>query len=217
VWDPATEERIGQNRGRVRGGHRSGGRRSQFGAARLARRQLSPAAELLHEVSRQVMAARPLVAEMLTREMGKPYKESFDEVAWSASAIDYYAEIARHENAKCWAPPWMANFISPPGSPRRGRDHPAVQLSACLLCWQAAAALASRQCLIIKPSDLTTLTTLQSSLRRRTSPGWCKSSPGRRRRQALGRALRHPHGGLHRQHRDRTPVAETCGRLYKRH
>jgi hypothetical protein len=39
-------------------------------------------AELLLEVSRQVMAARPLVAEMLTREMGKPYKESFDEVAW---------------------------------------------------------------------------------------------------------------------------------------
>ena len=30
----------------------------------------------------------------------KPYKESFDEVAWSASAIDYYAEIARHENGK---------------------------------------------------------------------------------------------------------------------
>jgi acyl-CoA reductase-like NAD-dependent aldehyde dehydrogenase len=31
----------------------------------------------------------------------------------------------------------------------------------CLLCWQAAAALASGNAVIIKPSDLTTLTTLQ--------------------------------------------------------
>ena len=33
----------------------------------------------------------------------------------------------------------------------------------CLLCWQAAAALASGNAVIIKPSELTTLTTLDSS------------------------------------------------------
>ena len=39
-------------------------------------------AELLHEASRAMRQARATVAEMLTREMGKPYKESADEVIW---------------------------------------------------------------------------------------------------------------------------------------
>ena len=47
---------------------------------------------------------RALIAEMLTREMGKPYKESADEVTWSASATDYYAEIARHELGRVSGP-----------------------------------------------------------------------------------------------------------------
>src|SRR6202049_5182741 len=119
-------------------------------------------AELLHEVARRVMAGGPLGAEMLTREMGKPYKESFDEVAWSASAIDYYAEIARHENGKVL------------GSAADGQFHFTTKdplgvvvillpfnYPLCLLCWQAAAAIASGNAVIIKPSDLTSLTTLQ--------------------------------------------------------
>ena len=44
-----------------------------------------------------MVANRPRVDEMLTRETGKPYKESIDEASWSASATDYYAEVARHE------------------------------------------------------------------------------------------------------------------------
>jgi acyl-CoA reductase-like NAD-dependent aldehyde dehydrogenase len=96
VVDPATEERVGQvadatadDVGRA------------VAAANTAQRVWRKVnhhrrAELLHEVARRVMADRALVAEMLTREMGKPYKESWDEVGWSASAIDYYAEIARH-------------------------------------------------------------------------------------------------------------------------
>ena len=94
--------------------------------------------------------------------MGKPYKESFDEVGWSASAIDYYAEIARHENGKVL------------GSAVDGQFHFTTKdplgvvviilpfnYPLCLLCWQAAAALASGNAVIIKPSELTTLTTLQ--------------------------------------------------------
>ncbi len=57
-------------------------------------------AELLHEAAAELRRIRPVVAEMLTREMGKPYKESFDEVSWSITAIDYYAEAARYENGK---------------------------------------------------------------------------------------------------------------------
>jgi betaine-aldehyde dehydrogenase len=99
---------------------------------------------------------------MLTREMGKPYKESMYEAAWAATALDYYAEVARHENGRVLGPTvdgqlhfttkepvGVAVIILPFNYP------------LCLLCWQAGAALASGNAVIIKPSELTTLTTLQ--------------------------------------------------------
>lgn len=119
-------------------------------------------AELLHEVARRVVVARPVVSEMLTREMGKPFKESMDEASWSASVIDYYAQIARHEAGKV-----LGNNVD-------GQFHFTTKeplgvvvivlpfnFPLCLLCWQAAAALASGNAVIIKPSELTTLTTLE--------------------------------------------------------
>ena len=153
-----------------------------------------------------MIADRPLVAEMLTREMGKPYKESFDEVGWSASAIDYYAEIARHENGKVL------------GSAVDGQFHFTTKdplgvvviilpfnYPLCLLCWQAAAALASGNAVIIKPSELTTLTTLEFVEAFDALPSGLVQviTGGGARRQATGGASRHPHGGLHRRHRDR--------------
>src|SRR3712207_8448949 len=35
------------------------------------------------------------LAEIMTREGGKPFIENHDEVGWAASSFDYYAEIAR--------------------------------------------------------------------------------------------------------------------------
>ena len=100
VTDPATEQRLGQiadaNPSEIDEAVQTANTAQRSWRSVNHHRR----AELLHEVSRRMIADRPLVAEMLTREMGKPYKESFDEVAWSASAIDYYAEIARHENGK---------------------------------------------------------------------------------------------------------------------
>ena len=189
VTDPATEQRLGQI---------ADASPSEIDdaveAANAAQRSWRSVnhhrrAELLHEVSRRVMADRPLVAEMLTREMGKPYKESFDEVAWSASAIDYYAEIARHENGKVL------------GSAVDGQFHFTTKdplgvvviilpfnYPLCLLCWQAAAALASGNAVIIKPSDLTTLTTLQFHRCIRCASRRSGAGAHRRRRcrQALG-------------------------------
>jgi acyl-CoA reductase-like NAD-dependent aldehyde dehydrogenase len=119
-------------------------------------------AELLHEAARAMRQARASVAEMLTREMGKPYKESADEVIWSATATDYYAEIARHEAGKVLGPTVDNQFHFTTKEPLGvvviilPFNYP-----LCLLCWQAAAALASGNAVIIKPSDLTTLTTLK--------------------------------------------------------
>jgi betaine-aldehyde dehydrogenase len=219
VWDPATEQRIGQVAEAT-----ADDVDQAVAAANAAQRSWRNVnhhrrAELLHEVSRQVMAARPLVAEMLTREMGKPYKESFDEVAWSASALDYYAEIARHENGKVL------------GSAVDGQFHFTTKdplgvvviilpfnYPLCLLCWQAAAALASGNAVIIKPSDLTTLTTLQFIAAFDALPGGLVqvvTGGG-----AVGKRLvEHPDthmvaftGGIE----TGRVVAETCGRLYKR-
>lgn len=219
VWDPATEERVGQI------ADATAMDIDQAVAAAEAAQRTWPKvnhhrrAELLHEVSRNVLAARPLVAEMLTREMGKPYKESFDEVAWSASAIDYYAEIARHENGKVL------------GSAVDGQMHFTTKdplgvvviilpfnYPLCLLCWQAAAALASGNAVIIKPSDLTSLTTLQFIAAFDSLPaGLVQVLTGG---GAVGKRLvEHPDthmvaftGGIETGRN----VAETCGRLYKR-
>src|SRR5271155_860999 len=162
VFDPATEERIGE----IAEGTAEDVARA-VAAANTAQRSWRKVnhhrrAELLHEVARGMMGDRALVAEMLTREMGKPYKESHDEVGWSASAIDYYAEIARHENGKVLGPAVDGQFHFTTKDPLGvvviilPFNYP-----LCLLCWQAAAALASGNAVIIKPSDLTTLTTLE--------------------------------------------------------
>ena len=219
VIDPATEERIGEIADAT-----SDEIAQAVTAANAAQRAWRTVnyhrrAELLHEVARRVMADRPLVAEMLTREMGKPYKESFDEVAWSASAIDYYAEVARHENGKVLGATVDGQFHCTTKDPLGvvviilPFNYP-----LCLLCWQAAAALASGNAVIIKPSDLTSLTTLQFIAAFDALPGGLVqvvTGGG-----AAGKQLvEHPDthmvaftGGIETGRR----IAETCGRLYKR-
>ena len=97
-------------------------------------------AERMHEVAARMREMTPLLSEMLTREMGKPYKECADEVDWSASAIDYYAEIGRHDCGRVV------------GSNIDGQFHYTVKepmgvvvtilpfnFPFVLLCWEAAA------------------------------------------------------------------------------
>lgn len=219
VIDPATEDRIGEI------AESAPSEIDQaVAAANTAQRawrhvNYHRRAELLHEVSRRVIADRPLVAEMLTREMGKPYKESFDEVGWSASAIDYYAEIARHENGKVL------------GSAVDGQFHFTTKdplgvvviilpfnYPLCLLCWQAAAALASGNAVIVKPSELTTLTTLQFVAAFDALPAGLVqviTGGGAAAKLLVEHSATHMvafTGGIETGRR----VAETCGRLYKR-
>jgi acyl-CoA reductase-like NAD-dependent aldehyde dehydrogenase len=162
VIDPATEEVIGELVEAT-----SAEVDAAVSAANTAQRQWRRVnyhrrAELLHEAAHTMRGMRAVVAEMLTREMGKPYKESADEVIWSATATDYYAEIARHEVGKVLGPVVEQQFHFTTKDPLGvvviilPFNYP-----LCLLCWQAAAALACGNAVIIKPSDLTTLTTLK--------------------------------------------------------
>lgn len=119
-------------------------------------------AEKLHEVGRAVREIKPVLAEMLTREMGKTYKESADEIDWCITAIDYYAEIGRHD---------MGDVV---GAATKGQLHYTIKepmgvvgiilpfnYPYVLLCWEAAAALAAGNSVVVKPSELTSLCTLK--------------------------------------------------------
>ena len=162
VIDPATEDKIGEladaTPSEVEQAIDCAGRGQKlWNATNMLTR-----AEALHAVASEMRRLRPLLAEMMTREMGKPYKEAFDEVTWCFSATDYYAEIARHENGKVVGPTvdgqlhftlkeplGVVSLIMP-------FNYPLV-----LLVWEAAAALAAGNAVIVKPSELTSLTTLK--------------------------------------------------------
>jgi acyl-CoA reductase-like NAD-dependent aldehyde dehydrogenase len=119
-------------------------------------------AERLHRVGQTLRGMRAELAELLTREMGKPYKESSDEVDWCITAIDYYAEVGRHD---------MGHVLGPAVA---GQMHYTVKepmgvvavvlpfnYPFVLLCWEAAAALAAGNSVVVKPSEYTSLSTLR--------------------------------------------------------
>ena len=117
--------------------------------------------EIMHEIANDLLAMKAQLAEALTREMGKPYKESADEVDWSVSAIRYYAEtgrtdigrvvgpaVAGHLNYTLKLPLGVVVSIQPFNYPMT------------LLAWEGAAALACGNAVIVKPSEYTSITTL---------------------------------------------------------
>jgi acyl-CoA reductase-like NAD-dependent aldehyde dehydrogenase len=162
VIDPATEDKIGEIADAT-----VAEADEAIAIARKAQKgwnatNMLTRAEALHGVASEIRRLRPVFAEMMTREMGKPYKEAFDEVSWCYSATDYYAEAARHENGKVVGPTvdgqlhftlkeplGVVSIILP-------FNYPLV-----LMMWEAAAALAAGNAVIIKPSELTSLTTLK--------------------------------------------------------
>ncbi len=119
-------------------------------------------AEIMHEIAANMRNTRGILGEMLTREMGKPYKETTDEVDWSATAVDYYAEVARHDYGKVVGPAVDDQFHFTLKEPM-GVVVIVLPFNFpfCLLCWSAAAALATGNAVIIKPSENTALSTLK--------------------------------------------------------
>ena len=116
---------------------------------------------MLHEIAHKLRANSRVLAEAMTREMGKPFKESHDEVEWSATAYDYYAEIGRHEHGRVIGPvvDGQTNLVT---------KHPlgtvviimAFNYPYCLFAWEAAAALAAGNSVMLKPSEMTSLSSM---------------------------------------------------------
>jgi betaine-aldehyde dehydrogenase len=121
-------------------------------------------AERMHEFARRLREKNREIAELLTREGGKPLIENLDEIEWVAACFDYYAEIGRDHKGKVLGPVahHQLNFTV--------KEPYGVVVSIVpwnypllLMSWKVAAALAAGNTLIIKPSEYTPLSTLALS------------------------------------------------------
>ncbi len=135
-------------------------------AARAAAREWArtPAVdrgELLREVANRLRERTDDLAEVITREGGKPLIENSDEVGWTAACFDYYAEIGR-DSAGRVIPSIESSQLSLVLKEALGVVGCIVPWNypLLLLAWKMAPALAAGNTVVCKPSELTPLSTL---------------------------------------------------------
>ncbi|HEY9712941.1 MAG TPA: aldehyde dehydrogenase family protein, partial [Chroococcales cyanobacterium] len=118
-------------------------------------------AQMLHEAAAKMRQHKDEIVKLLTLEEGKPVPENEEEFEWLANTFDYYAELGRHERGRVLPsgeysqlnlvlkePYGVALCIVPWNYP------------LLLMAWKVAPALAAGNTVIIKPSELTPLSTL---------------------------------------------------------
>lgn len=118
-------------------------------------------ATLMHEAAAKMRAHKEKIIHLLTLEEGKPVPENEEEFEWLCTTFDYYAELGRHERGRVLPsgehtqlnlvikePYGVVTCIVPWNYP------------LLLMAWKVAPALAAGNTVIIKPSELTPLTTL---------------------------------------------------------
>jgi len=117
--------------------------------------------EMLHEVAVRLRARTDELAEVMTREGGKPLIENSDEVGWTAACFDYYAEIGR-DSAGRVIPSIESTQLSLVLKEPHGVWGCIVPWNypLLLLGWKLAPALAAGNAVVAKPSELTPLSTL---------------------------------------------------------
>jgi acyl-CoA reductase-like NAD-dependent aldehyde dehydrogenase len=117
--------------------------------------------EMLHEVARRLRERQAELAEVMTREGGKPLVENSDEVEWTVSAFDYYAEMGRNFAGRV-IPSIESTQLSMVVKEPMGVVGAIVPWNypLLLLSWKLAPALATGNTVVAKPSELTPLATL---------------------------------------------------------
>jgi acyl-CoA reductase-like NAD-dependent aldehyde dehydrogenase len=118
-------------------------------------------AELLHEVAARLRARTDELAELMSREGGKPRVENADEISWTAAAFDYYAEIGRNSAGRV-IPSIESTQLALVLKEPIGVVAAIVPWNypLLLLAWKLAPALAAGNPVVCKPSELTPLSTL---------------------------------------------------------
>ena len=161
--DPATEEIIGRV---PAGGPVDIDRGVQAATAAWDEWRYTAAndrAELMHEAVAKSFAAHDDLMELLTREQGKSRPEQEEEAEWALTSLRYYAELGRNGSGR----------VIPSAEPRTQLNvvlkEPYGVVGAIvpwnypmlLLSWKLAPALAAGNTVVIKPSELTSLITLE--------------------------------------------------------
>jgi acyl-CoA reductase-like NAD-dependent aldehyde dehydrogenase len=161
VQDPATEEIIDH----VPAGNAEDVRAAVDAASAAFRewRRLSAGerAEMLHEVAAKLTAKTEELATLLTREGGKPLVENRDEMGWSAACFRYYAELGRNTRGRVIPsiePSQLALVLKEPYGVV-GAIVP-WNYPILLMAWKVAPALAAGNTVVIKPSEMSPLSTL---------------------------------------------------------
>jgi acyl-CoA reductase-like NAD-dependent aldehyde dehydrogenase len=161
--DPATEEVLG----RVPAGTGADVDRAVAAATRARDgwryTAANDRAELLHEAVARSFEHHDLLVELLTREQGKARPEQEEEAEWALTSLRYYAELARNGLGR----------VIPSGEPRTQLNLVLKEpygvvgvivpwnYPLLLLSWKLAPALAAGNTVVVKPSELTSLVTLE--------------------------------------------------------
>jgi acyl-CoA reductase-like NAD-dependent aldehyde dehydrogenase len=120
-------------------------------------------ARYLHQVASAIEAADlSACAELMVREMGKPYPEAIGEIANCAPVFRYYAEMARDDAGKIAGTTQTGSFQYARYEPYGVSVHiMPYNFPILLMCWTVAASLAAGNACIVKPAEATTLSTLE--------------------------------------------------------
>lgn len=162
VHNPATEEELD----RVPAGTAADTRRAiEAAQAAFEVWRKTPAIEratMLHEVSDKMKENWDELVQMLTLEEGKPLSENEEELEWVAGTFDYYAELGRHSRGRVLPSPEPQNQLNLVLKEPYGVvgcitpwNYPLL-----LLAWKMAPAMAAGNTVVIKPSEMTPLSTL---------------------------------------------------------
>lgn len=161
VWNPATEELIDSiPRGTAEDAiHAIEVASHAFNEWRKVSANVR--ANMMHEAAAKMRSHKEQIIHLLTLEQGKPVPENEEEFEWLTNTFDYYAELGRHERGRVLPsgeysqlnlvikePYGVAACIIPWNYP------------LLLMAWKVAPALAAGNTVIIKPSELTPLSTL---------------------------------------------------------
>lgn len=120
-------------------------------------------AKVLHTLANRIEATDFTdCAILMSREMGKPYPEAIGEIANCAPIFRYYAEMARDEAGKVAGTTQKGSLQFAKYEPFGVSVHiMPFNFPILLMCWTVAASLAAGNGCVIKPAELTTLSTLE--------------------------------------------------------
>ncbi len=120
-------------------------------------------AELMHEAVAKSLDASDDLVELLTKEQGKARPEQEEEAEWALTSLRYYAELGRNGLGRVIPsaePRTQLNLVLKEPYGVVGAIVP-WNFPLLLLSWKLAPALAAGNTVVIKPSELTSLITLE--------------------------------------------------------